>query len=46
MNEWYKKESPVQGLSGLWGGVCSNLNLGMAYAGDSQYTDVTAGSRS
>ena len=46
MNEWYKKESPVQGLSGLWGGVCSNLNRGLSYEGDSQYTNVTTGTYS
>ena len=25
---WYKKEIPVQGLTGLWGGVGSNLVAG------------------
>ena len=27
-NQWHKKESPLQGLTGLWGGLASNLTGG------------------
>ena len=27
-NQWYKKEAPLQGLTGLWGGLASNLTGG------------------
>jgi len=27
-NQWHKKESPLQGLTGLWGGLSSNLTGG------------------
>lgn len=26
--DWFKKEAPLQGLSGLWGGIASNLTSG------------------
>jgi len=26
--DWFKKESPLQGLTGLWGGIASNLTSG------------------
>ena len=28
-NQWHKKESPLQGLTGLWGGLASNLTGGL-----------------
>ena len=27
-NKWFKKEAPLQSLTGLWGGLASNLTSG------------------
>ena len=42
-NKWFKKESPLQGLSGLWGGLVSNLSggAGSAYYQASGGTEST-----
>ena len=32
-NRWFKKEAPIQGLSGLWGGIASALTGGVAFEG-------------
>jgi len=39
---WFKKESPLQGLTGLWGGVGSNLVAGGA-APIGQWQKITSG---
>jgi len=38
-NQWHKKESPIQGLTGMWGGNSSNLASGAAdtYTNSLQY---------
>ena len=40
---WFKKESPLQGLTGLWGGVGSNLVAGAAAAPAGQWARITSG---
>lgn len=35
--DWFKKEKPLQGLTGLWGGVGSNLISGGASGGPAGY---------
>ena len=40
-NQWHKKESPVQGITGLWGGIASNLTGGGALlVGQDNYFSV------
>jgi len=40
---WFKKESPLQGLTGLWGGVGSNLVAGVAAAPPGQWERISSG---
>ena len=40
---WFKKESPLQGLTGLWGGVGSNLVAGAPAAEPGQWERISDG---
>jgi len=41
--DWFKKESPLFGLTGLWGGVGSNLVSSKARGAAMQYERITSG---
>ena len=44
-NKWFKKQSPLRGLTGLWGGIADNLT-GAAFVADPGQTVFTSGSHS
>ena len=43
--EWFKKEKPLFGLTGLWGGVGSNLVAGAAASPIGQWERVSSGTQ-